>query len=303
MARRSTKLLRFENSLYKYDKEKQNWAVEFINLMKAETNIDLFEKGTYATCKHMSQKVNPILLRKGFSNTWDQLPFINYKENNIYKNKFYFELFVKTYVTSILKTLYSLLDKIEIKEVNNVYYINIYYYTSKNISKRELLITPKRKKRFSTESGLSDLQYNPFFIEDTKTRSFNIDGTKLASHFEKYLGSFYNYNIKVTLIQQNNIGGSATLISSFLAREIENSNANFKRALRETLKEISDKSIIRGIRINCSGRLGKAPMAKTEWFKYGQIPLSKINANLDYSSNVSVTKYGSIGNKVWVYYY
>jgi len=231
------------------------------------------------------------------------ITFYNYKENNIYKNKFYFELFVKTYVTSILKTLYSLLDKIEIKEVNNVYYINIYYYTSKNISKRELLITPKRKKRFSTESGLSDLQYNPFFIEDTKTRSFNIDGTKLASHFEKYLGSFYNYNIKVTLIQQNNIGGSATLISSFLAREIENSNANFKLALRETLKEISDKSIIRVIRINCSGRLGKAPMAKTEWFKYGQIPLSKINANLDYSSNVSVTKYGSIGNKVWVYYY
>jgi len=80
MARRSTKLLRFENSLYKYDKEKQNWAVEFINLMKAETNIDLFEKGTYATCKHMSQKVNPILLRKGFSNTWDQLPFIIIKK-------------------------------------------------------------------------------------------------------------------------------------------------------------------------------------------------------------------------------
>ena len=39
MARRSTKLLRFENSLYKYDKEKQNWAVEFINLMKAETSF------------------------------------------------------------------------------------------------------------------------------------------------------------------------------------------------------------------------------------------------------------------------
>jgi hypothetical protein len=303
MARRSTKLLRFENSLYKYDKEKQNWAVEFINLMKAETNIDLFEKGTYATCKRMSQKVNPILLRKGFSNSWDQLPFINYKENNIYKNKFYFELFVNTYVNSVLKTLYSFLEKIEIKEINNIYYIKIYYYTSKNILKKDLLINPKRKKRFLTESNLTDLQYNPFFIEDTNTRSFEIDRVKLASHFEKYLSSFYNYDIKITLVQQNNIGGSANLISSFLAREIENSNANFKRALRETLKEISDKSIIRGIRINCSGRLGKAPMAKTEWFKYGQIPLSKINANLDYSSNLSVTKYGSIGNKVWIYYY
>ena len=147
------------------------------------------------------------------------------------------------------------------------------------------------------------MEYNPFFIENTKNRSLELDTVKLALHFEKYLSHLYKYNIKIKLTQQNNIGSSANLLSSFLAREIENSNANFKRALRETLREISDKSIIRGIRVNCSGRLGKAPMAKTEWFKYGQIPLSKINANLDYASDVSVTKYGSIGNKVWVYYY
>jgi len=44
-------------------------------------------------------------------------------------------------------------------------------------------------------------------------------------------------------------------------------------------------------------------MAKTEWFKYGQIPLSRINANLEYASATSFTKYGSIGVKVWIYYH
>ena len=70
---------------------------------------------------------------------------------------------------------------------------------------------------------------------------------------------------------------SASSIAKFLSYQIEESKVNFKKALRDTLKEIDKKSNIRGIRINCSGRLGKNPMAKTEWFKYGQVPLNQIN--------------------------
>ena len=44
-------------------------------------------------------------------------------------------------------------------------------------------------------------------------------------------------------------------------------------------------------------------MAKTEWFKYGQVPLNQINTNLEYATAKSSTKYGSIGIKVWVYYH
>ena len=64
--------------------------------------------------------------------------------------------------------------------------------------------------------------------ENTKNRSLELDTVKLALHFEKYLSHLYKYNIKIKLTQQNNIGSSANLLSSFLAREIENSNANFK---------------------------------------------------------------------------
>ena len=225
MARRSTKLLRFENSLYRYDKEKQNWSIEFINLMKSEVQTDLFEKGTYATCKHMSQKVNPILLRRGFANAWDQLPFINYKENNILKNKFYFELFVQKYVESVLKTVHSFLDKIEIKELNNIFYINVKLYTAKNILKKDILITDKRKKRFfkklASIDNTADLQYNPFFNENSKEKSLELDYVKLAEHLEIYLSSLYCKNVKVTFTQENNIGKSANLLSSFLAKQVE----------------------------------------------------------------------------------
>ena len=93
------------------------------------------------------------------------------------------------------------------------------------------------------------------------------------------------------------------MFSRFLALEIEKSNGNFKKALKESFKEIKENSKIKGIRVNCSGRLGRAPMAKTEWFKYGQIPLSKVNATVTYSSSTALTKYGIIGIKVWIYYF
>ena len=76
---------------------------------------------------------------------------------------------------------------------------------------------------------------------------------------------------------------------------------NFKRVLQDSLQKIKDKTTIRGLRVNCSGRLGRAPMAKMEWFKYGSIPLTKISANIDYVQLAGKTRYGSFGLKVWLY--
>ena len=60
MARRSTKLLRFENSLYNYDQKDHTWAIQPINIQNDKTKFDLFDSGTHSVCKRMSQKVNPI---------------------------------------------------------------------------------------------------------------------------------------------------------------------------------------------------------------------------------------------------
>jgi len=316
MARRSAKLLRFENTLYKYNTDSQEWVIDAIDLNQTDKQVDFSDKGTYATCKHMSQKVNPISLRKGFLNTWDSTSYINYKELKVSDNTFHFELFATTYIKSILKNFGSFFDKIELKKINDIFYINIFFYSSGNSTKRDTIIADKLLRRYKflaneSNSVLSkdeenNVYYNPFFIENSgnlKGKTFSLDTIRLGEHLEKYLSLYSKKHVKISFHEQNSIGNSATLLSNFLSSEIERSNANFKRALRETFKEIKNKSKIKGIRINCSGRLGKAPMAKTEWFKYGQIPLSRINANLDYSTSTAFTKYGSIGVKVWIYYH
>ena len=172
------------------------------------------------------------------------------------------------------------------------------------MKRRAVQVLAHKKKRYVQTFGLSESI--PFFDESTtdlKERTLTLNISKFSTHLDNMIARLYPINVKVNCYQNKDIGESAILIADFLSNELENSNANFKRALKGTFRELKMTNSIRGIRINCSGRLGKAPMAKTEWFKYGQIPLSKMNANLSFAKSTAHTKYGTIGTKDWVYYY
>ena len=56
-----------------------------------------------------------------------------------------------------------------------------------------------------------------------------------------------------------------------------------------------------GIRINCSGRLGGAEIARMEWYREGRVPLHTLRADIDYGEAEALTTYGVIGIKVWIY--
>ena len=56
-----------------------------------------------------------------------------------------------------------------------------------------------------------------------------------------------------------------------------------------------------GIRINCSGRLGGAEIARMEWYREGRVPLHTLRADIDYATHEANTTYGVIGVKVWIY--
>jgi small subunit ribosomal protein S3 len=56
-----------------------------------------------------------------------------------------------------------------------------------------------------------------------------------------------------------------------------------------------------GIRINCSGRLGGAEIARTEWYREGRVPLHTLRADVDYGTAEAQTAYGICGVKVWIF--
>ena len=55
------------------------------------------------------------------------------------------------------------------------------------------------------------------------------------------------------------------------------------------------------MKVSCSGRLGGAEIARTEWYREGKVPLHTLRSNIDYAFTEALTTYGKIGVKVWVY--
>ena len=73
----------------------------------------------------------------------------------------------------------------------------------------------------------------------------------------------------------------------------------FRRAMKKALQATKDAGAV-GIKVQVSGRLGGAEIARTEWYKEGRIPLHTIRTNIDYAMSRAETTYGTIGVKVWI---
>ncbi|MFN7039419.1 MAG: 30S ribosomal protein S3 [Alphaproteobacteria bacterium] len=91
----------------------------------------------------------------------------------------------------------------------------------------------------------------------------------------------------------------ALLISKSIASQIEK-RIPYRRAMKRAI-QTALKSGALGIRINCSGRLNGAEIARMDWYREGRVPLHTLRADIDYGIARANTTYGVIGIKVWIY--
>lgn len=92
----------------------------------------------------------------------------------------------------------------------------------------------------------------------------------------------------------------ANLIAQSVAEQLEGRVA-FRRAMRKAVQS-ARKSGAKGIRVQCSGRLGGAEMTRREWYREGRVPLHTLRAKIDYGFCTARTQMGAIGVQVWVYH-
>ncbi|MCH9621254.1 MAG: 30S ribosomal protein S3 [Chlamydiia bacterium] len=90
----------------------------------------------------------------------------------------------------------------------------------------------------------------------------------------------------------------AKLVAESIGQQLKR-RAAFRRALKKAMQNAMDAGAL-GIKVQCSGRLGGAEIARTEWYKEGKIPMQTLRYDLDYASVRSETTYGTIGIKVWI---
>ena len=123
-----------------------------------------------------------------------------------------------------------------------------------------------------------------------------IDG--LRTELERVAGVTKG-NLSVDVIEVKRPELDAVLVAQSIAEQLEGRVA-FRRAMRKAVQS-ARKAGAKGIRIQCSGRLGGAEMGRREWYREGRVPLHTLRAKIDYGTATARTTMGSCGVKVWIY--
>jgi small subunit ribosomal protein S3 len=103
--------------------------------------------------------------------------------------------------------------------------------------------------------------------------------------------------LKINIIK--NCNTDATFIANFIVEQLEK-RVTFIRALKKALEKVT-LAKVPGIKIQISGRLNGADMARTKWIRKGRVPLQTLRANIDYTQKEANTIHGIIGIKVWLF--
>lgn len=121
------------------------------------------------------------------------------------------------------------------------------------------------------------------------------DIEKLKGDLSKIVGT----DVSLNILEIRKPELDAKLAADSIAQQLER-RVTFRRAMKRAIQGAM-KLGAKGIRINVSGRLGGAEIARMEWYREGQVPLHTFRADIDYGEGVAKTTYGIIGVKVWIY--
>ena len=111
---------------------------------------------------------------------------------------------------------------------------------------------------------------------------------------EKMIGK----KVKLNIVEVRNPDMDAQLVAENIASQLER-RIGFRRAMKKAIQTAMELGA-EGIKIQCSGRLGAAELARTEQYKEGRTPLHTLKANIDYGFTEANTTAGKIGVKVWI---
>ncbi len=120
---------------------------------------------------------------------------------------------------------------------------------------------------------------------------------KLRTELQKLVGN--NRQIRINVIEVARVDADAVLIGEYITQQLER-RVSFRRVVRQAIQR-AQRAEVQGIKIQVSGRLNGAEIARTEWVREGRVPLHTLRADIDYAYRTALTIYGILGVKVWVF--
>lgn len=194
-------------------------------------------------------------------------------------------------------------------------------------------ITTEHRSRWFADSTAKDQRYRDYVAEDVKIREVLTEGLeragisrveiertrdrvrvdlhtarpgivigrrgaeadRLRQDLEKLTGK----QVQLNILEVKNPEIDAQLVAQGVAEQLA-ARVSFRRAMRKAIQS-AQRAGAKGIRVQCSGRLGGAEMSRSEFYREGRVPLQTLRANIDYGTHEARTTFGRIGVKVWIY--
>ena len=194
-------------------------------------------------------------------------------------------------------------------------------------------ITTEHRSRWFSDSTTKGQRYSDYVAEDVKIREVLSDGLeragickveiertrdrvrvdlhtarpgivigrrgaeadRLRQDLEKLTGK----QVQLNILEVKNPEIDAQLVAQGVAEQLA-ARVSFRRAMRKAMQS-AQRAGAKGIRVQCSGRLGGAEMSRSEFYREGRVPLQTLRANIDYGFFEARTTFGRIGVKVWIY--
>ena len=116
---------------------------------------------------------------------------------------------------------------------------------------------------------------------------------------KKDISKITSGNVSINIVEIKKPELDSQLVADNIAQQLERRVA-FRRAMKRAVQSAMRLGAL-GIRVNCSGRLGGAEIARTEWYREGRVPLHTLRADIDYGVSRANTTYGICGVKVWIF--
>ncbi len=120
---------------------------------------------------------------------------------------------------------------------------------------------------------------------------------KLRTELQELVGN--TRQIRINVVEVSRVDADAALIAEYITQQLER-RVSFRRVVRQAIQR-AQRAEVQGIKIQVSGRLNGAEIARTEWVREGRVPLHTLRADIDYAYRTALTIYGILGVKVWVF--
>lgn len=211
----------------------------------------------------MGQKTHPTGFRIGVNKTHSSTWFANY---GVYSDVLKEDYKIREFFEKKFESVYSKagITKLEIQ---------------RKINQLELTIHAARPKAIALDSEKDS------FVQDLK------NSIKALVNDSK--------QVRIKVLQVTKSENESSLVARSIADQLEKRVA-FRKAIRQTT-QLLQKSGVKGFKIQVSGRLNGAEIARAEWAREGRVPLQTLRADISYATHRANTIYGVLGIKVWIF--